>query len=494
MSVSRVFAGIDQGTTGTRTNLYDTKGRFITTSYRRTRTQHPAPGWNEQDAEELVQSIEVTLAEALNHADGAELAGIGLANQGESVVAFDRISGAPLSPVVLWSDRRSTDIIESMAGTSDQRLVEQVTGLPLDPYYSAGKMAWMLRNIDAVSDASKNGTLAVGTLDSYFTFRLSDGKEFATDPSTACRTQLMSLDSLQFEESCAEIFGIDITWLADMRKTVLEEPIKTTCGAPIAASICDQPSALAAIGAVKTGDMKVTHGTGCFIDANAGPEPVRPEHGLMPIFAWALPSGEMSYAVEGGVFSGGTAVDWAVGLGLADTASDLDKLAESGIPRRVFFLPALSGVGAPWWRAGAAGVFAGLRASSQKSDLAFAVLEGIAHRVVDVLDAIGEVQALPTEIRVDGGLSASDVLLQLEADLSGRPILASAEREGTAAGAAGLAAIGLGELDLPGLAARASFSRRFEPRLQEGERIERRQLWKTFVAATRALDPDVMIP
>ncbi|MGD0997418.1 MAG: FGGY-family carbohydrate kinase [Thermoleophilia bacterium] len=196
--------------------------------------------------------------------------------------------------------------------------------------------------------------------------------------------------------------------------------------------------------------------------------------------------------MEGGVFSAGTAVDWVVSLGLAENGPDMDRLAATITRGETLFLPAFTGIGAPWWRPGAAGVFAGLRASTQKGDLAFAVLEGIAHRVADVLDAVSEVQAVPAEIRVDGGLSASSVLLQLQADLTGRPIIAAVEREGTAAGAAGFAAIGSGELDLAGLGARARFDRRFEPQLKEADRLERRELWRCFVRATHALDPDVV--
>ncbi len=489
MTTTRVFAGIDQGTTGTRTNLYDVDGHFLATSYRRTTTTHPAPGWNEQDAEELLDTIASTLAEALAKVDGAELAGIGLANQGESCVAFDRATGRPLSPAILWSDRRSSAIVEAVAGTPGQKTLESVSGLPLDPYFSASKIAWMHRNIEAVKEASREKRLAVGTLDSFFLFRLSEGKAFVTDPSTGSRTQLMDLDKLRFDEGCTAVYGYDLQELPEIIPTVPAEGIPTTLGAPIRASICDQQSALAAIGATQTGEIKVTYGTGCFIEANVGPVAVRPGSGLMPTFGWQLASGPLAYAIEGGDFSAGTAIDWIVSLGLAKSGPELDKLAERAVLGETMFLPAFTGIGAPWWRPGAAGVFSGLRASTRPEELCLAVLEGIAQRVADVLEAVSEVQPIPDEVRVDGGVSASDILLQMDADLTGRRIVAAVEREGTAAGAAGFAAIGAGELDLAGLGARARFERAFEPRLSEAERLERRDLWRKFVLATRALDP-----
>lgn len=489
MTTTRVFAGVDQGTTGTRTNLYGTDGTFLATSYRRTRTDHPAPGWNEQNAEELLATIEETLAEALAKVDGAELAAIGLANQGESVVAFDRNTGKPLSPAILWSDRRSSAIVEAVAATAGKETLESVTGLPLDPYFSASKIAWMHRNIDAVSEASREKRLAVGTLDSFFLFRLSRGAAFVTDPSTASRTQLMDLDTLRFDADCAAVYGFGLEELPHIIPTVPDEGIETSLGAPVRASICDQQAALAAIGAVESGEIKVTYGTGCFIEANAGPVPVRPGSGLMPTFGWQLASGLCAYAIEGGVFSAGTAVDWVVSLGLVDNGPGMDRLAADASLGEALFLPAFTGIGAPWWRPGAAGVFAGLRASTRREDLALAVLEGIAQRVADILEAVAEVQPVPAEVRVDGGLSASDVLLQLQADLTGRPIVAAVEREGTAAGAAGFAAIGSGELDLAELGGRARFDRKFEPRLNEADRLERRDLWRRFVRATSLLDP-----
>ena len=421
--------------------------------------------------------------------EGAELVAIGLANQGESVIAFDRRSGEPLSPAVLWSDRRSAGIVAELGGTEAQALVESRTGLPLDPYFSAGKIAWLLRHSEPVAEAARAGRLRVGTLESFFLHRLSGGAAFVTDPSTASRTQLMDLDRRRFDPECAAVFGIDLAHLPQIGPTVPEEPIATSLGAPVAASICDQQAALAAIGAVSPGETKVTYGTGCFIEANAGDTPVRPAGGLMPTFGWELGSGELAYAIEGGVFTAATAVDWLVELGIAGTAAEVDRLAGSGGPGETRFLPAFTGMGAPWWRPGAAGVLAGLRASTGRGDIAYAVLEGIAHRVADVLEAVETEQGLPDVIRVDGGLSASRTLLQLQADLVGRPVAAAAEREGTAAGAAGFAAIGTGLLDLDGLAARARLVRRLDPAVSADERGERRARWREFVAASAALDP-----
>lgn len=488
----RVYAGIDQGTTSTFTGLYDEQGTCVASARRRSRTTHPRPGWDEQDASALLAAIEETLAEALSHVDGSvHLAGIGIANQGESVVAFDRRTGRPLSPAILWSDRRATEVIAELTGTSKQRTIEERTGLPLDPYFSAGKIAWMLRNLPEVREVAAAGHLAVGTLDSFFAYHLTDRAAFVTDPSTGSRTQLMDLDTLAFDDECAAAYGIDPRTLPRMVDTIFSEPWPTRLGAPLRASSCDQQAALAAVGAVNAGDVKITYGTGCFVEANAGTRPHRPANGLMPTFGWSIPDGMRVWAIEGGVFTAATAVDWLVSLGFAPDAERVSALAAGGDPdQETMFLPSFTGIGAPWWRPGAAGVLAGLRSSTTTGDIARAVLEGIAHRVADVIDAIETEQGAPNALRVDGGLSASAELLRMQADLCGRAILPALQRDSTAAGVAGFAAIGAGDLDLPTLAARARFHPPVRPRRGAAWREQRRARWRRFVQATRSIDPD----
>ncbi|MGV0812557.1 FGGY family carbohydrate kinase [Mycolicibacterium boenickei] len=495
----RVWAGIDQGTTSTRTNLYDDAGNCVATARRQSLTMHPFPSWDEQDGNALLAAVEDTLREALASVPGAELAGIGLANQGESIIAFDRRTGEPLSKAILWSDRRAGAVVEQLADTAAAALVERVTGLRLDPYYSAAKIAWTLRNVPEVAAAAAAGTLAIGTLDAFFIFRLTGGA-YVSDPSTGSRTQLMALDELQFDQECAAAFGIELDVLPWMVNTVFDEPLPTTLGAPLYASATDQLAALAALGAIAPGDTKITYGTGCFIDANVGPGPRRPGHGLMPTYAWSIPGEPKAWAVEGGVFSAATAVDWLVGLGLAESASHVGELASSCAAASDFelrmqhplFSPSFTGIGAPWWRADAAGVLAGLRASTDKHDLAFAVLDGIAQRVADVIGAVDAELGTVAALRADGGLSANKTLMQRQADLCGRPIAIADHHDNTAAGAAGLAAIGAGELDLAGLAARARFSSTVEPMLSDRHRRIERSRWNEFVKATTALDPPVL--
>lgn len=490
MSGRAVYAGIDQGTTGTRTSLYNEQGALVGTAYRRSRTVHPRPDWDEQDGNMLVEAIRGTLAAALAHAGDVKLAAIGLANQGESVIAFDRITGEPLSPAILWSDRRGAELVDDVAGTAGQELLEQSTGMPLDPYFSASKIAWMYRHLESVQAAAGAGRLAVGTLDTFFIHRLTDGAVYITDPSTASRTQLMNLDTRRWDPGCAEVYGLESGALPEIVSTITPAPIPTVLGAPLSATVCDQPAALAAIGGINAREVKVTHGTGCFVEANVGPEPLRPEHGLMPITGWELPDGAASYAIEGGVFAAATAVNWLVELGIASNASEVSALAArasaGSVPR---FLPGFTGVGAPWWRPAAAGVLSALRSSSGRSEIAASVLDGIAQRVVDILESVDAEQGLPKQVRVDGGLSASQWLLQREADLSGVPIVAACEREGTAAGAAGFAAIGMDALDLEGMLERAPLRDPVEPSIGADERMARRQEWRAFVAATEALDP-----
>ena len=485
-----VFAGLDQGTSGTRCCLYDEAGALVATAYERSGTHHPRPGWDEQSGDELLGAIELTLADALAQAGDVSLVAIGLANQGESVIAFDRVSGEPLSPAVLWSDRRGSELVGEVAANGGKAIVEARSGLPLDPYFSASKIAWLYRELPEVKAAAAAGRLAVGTLDAFFAFRLSGGEAFQTDPSTASRTQLMNLETRRFDPECAAAYGLDLGHLPEIVPSVLPTPLATSLGAPLWASVCDQPAALAAIGGVRREDIKVTHGTGCFIEANVGPEPLRPGHGLIPICGWELAGGEATYAIEGGVFSAATAVDWLVTLGIAGSASEVDRLAARAGRELPLFLPAFTGLGSPWWRPGAAGVFGRLRASCGREEFAAAVLDGIAQRVVDVLEAVEAEQGLPSQIRADGGLAASRELLQREADLSGCAIVAARDRETTAAGAAAFAAIAVGALDLDTLAARVDLAPAIEPSIDGAEREQRRRDWREFVAASAELDPD----
>lgn len=499
-SVTRVWAGIDQGTTSTRTNLYDDAGRCVATARRASRTTHPRPGWDEQDGDALVEAIEETLREAVASVPGAELAGIGLANQGESIIAFDRRTGEPLSPAILWSDRRAGSIVDDVLSTPAAPRIEEVTGLRLDPYYSAARIAWALRNLPAVTAAAAAGTLAIGTLDAFFIHRLAGGA-YLTDPSTASRTQLMALDDLCFDPATAAAFGIDVDLLPQIVDSVLPEPLPTTLGAPLYANAVDQLAALAALGAITPGDTKITYGTGCFIDTNVGARPRRPGHGLMPTYGWTIPGEPKAWAIEGGVFCAATAVDWLVSLGLAGDASQVAVLAAGSAAvgnhdlrmQHPLFLPSFTGIGAPWWRPEAAGVLAGLRASTSSEDLAFAVVDGVAHRVADVVDSIDAELGSNATLRADGGLSANRVLMQRQADLCGRPIAIADHHDNTAAGVAGLAAIGAGELDLAGLAARIRFSRTVEPTLTVHQRELERARWRAFVEATPALEPAALI-
>ncbi|MGV0742614.1 FGGY family carbohydrate kinase [Mycolicibacterium sp. XJ870] len=497
--VTRVWAGIDQGTTSTRTNLYDDAGQCVATARRQSITTHPFPGWDEQDGNALVCAIDETVREAMASVPGADLAGIGLANQGESIIAFDRRTGEPLSKAILWSDRRAGAIVEGFATTAAASRVEEITGLRPDPYYSAPKIAWALLNEPAVTAAAAAGTLAIGTLDAFFIFRLAHGV-YVTDPSTGSRTQLMALDELQFDDTCAAAFGIDVNVLPKMVDTVFAEGLPTTLGAPLYATATDQLAAMAALGAVAPGDTKMTYGTGCFIDTNVGPNPRRPRHGLMPTYGWTIPGEPKAWAIEGGVFSVATAVDWLVGLGIAERASQVGDLAATSAAASNFdlrmqhplFLPSFTGIGAPWWRSEAAGVFAGLRASTDRHDMSFAVLDGIAQRVCDVVSAVDAELQTPASLRADGGLSVNKTLMQRQADLCGRPIAIADHHDNTAAGAAGLAAIGAGELDLAGLASRSKFTHTVEPNLPDRYRELERARWIEFLESTSALEPPAL--
>jgi glycerol kinase len=482
-----LLVGIDAGTTAVKAALLDERLEPLAEARRRLTTHHPHPGWVEQDIAEQLEAVVSAVAEVMDRADG-QIVACGLDHQGESVVAWDAESGLALSPVVVWQCKRSETVLERLREQGLEDEIKQRSGLPLDPYFSAGKLTWLLENVEAVQSARDAGTLRLGTLDSFLTDRLGD--VFATDVSSASRTQLQALGEVGWDPWLCERFGVPIDTLPPVREsagrlgTLRDErwPVEL----PLTARVVDQQAALAGTGCVERGSVKATYGTGVFMFAHVGDEPPRDSGGLLPTVAWNI-AGVTEYALDGGVFAAGSLLEWlSERVGLAPTAADVAALAhETEDAGGVRVLPAIAGLGAPWWKPQARGVISGLTGASGRAEIARAAIEGICWRVADVVEAVRDQVAVET-VRVDGGLTNDRLLLELQADAIGVPIERMAA-DATATGSALLAAVGAGVLELASAPSLLPPAERVEPRRDERWRRENHERWREFVAATADL-------
>ncbi len=480
-----LLLGIDEGTSAVKAVLYDADLRTVAEARRDKPLSHPRPGWVEQDPEEVLAAVVDAVAAVLDQAPG-KIDACGLDHQGESILAWDADSGAPLTPVVTWQDKRSQEILERLEASGRGDEVRHRSGMPLDPYFSAGKIAWLLERDASVADARTAGTLRIGTVDSFLSDRLGAG--FATDPSTASRTQLGAPD---WDQELLEIFGIPREVLPTILDTAgdlgtLRHP-SWRAELPLRARCVDQQAALAGAGCVKPGLVKATYGTGVFVLAMAGEERPKPGGGLLPTVAWRI-DGQVEWAIDGGVFTAGALLDWlSRDMGLAlDPAALAAAAAEVQDAGGVRVLPALAGVGAPWWKPDARGVIAGLTAGTRPAHVARAAVEGIAWRVADVVRVVRE--SVPVDVlRVDGGMTRDPALLQLQADFAGVTVQRGAV-DATAAGAAALAAVGAGMWDSTlEIADRIPTGDAFSPQRDEDWRAQAHGEWRSFVQQAAAL-------
>src|SRR5215211_2600887 len=451
-----LLLGIDEGTTGVKAALFDEQLRPVREARRDKVNRHPKPGWVEQDGEEVLQLVVEAVGELLEAAD-EEVVACGLDHQGESVLAWDAESGKPLSPIIVWQDKRSQEVLDHLADREDE--VKAASGLPFDPYFSAAKLAWLLEHDEGVRAAREAGTLRMGTVDSFLCDRLGAG--FATDPSTGSRTQLQRIDTAGWDPQLCETFGVPLDVLPEMRDTAGELGVLSHPDWPVELALCgqtvDQQAALAGAGAVAPGRVKASYGTGVFVLAHVGAEVPEPAGGLLPTIAWRI-DGRLEYALDGGVFSAGARV-----------------------------LPGLAGIGAPWWRPNAQAVLAGIHGGTTRANVARAALEGIAWRVADIVAAIRQSSEVAS-LRVDGGVTNEPLMLELQADAIGAPVEA-AGADATVLGAATLAAVGSGTIaSLTEAAELLPVDRRVEPQRDEVWRQAEHAAWRDFVAATEALD------
>ncbi|MEA2351694.1 MAG: glycerol kinase [Thermoleophilaceae bacterium] len=471
--------GIDEGTSAVKAILFDEDLRPLAEARREKALVHPRPGWVEQDPEEVLGAVVSAVGELLDGADGDDVVA-GLDHQGESVLAWDAETGGALTPIVTWQDKRSQEVLDRLEADGVADEVRELSRMPLDPYFSAGKLAWLLENDETVAAARERGVLRLGTVDAFLCDRLGAG--YATDPATASRTQL---GAPAWDARLLEIFGVPEDALPPIVDSVGE--IGTLSHEswprelPLRARCPDQQAALAGAGCVVPGRTKATYGTGVFVLAHVGDAAPSGSGGLLPTIAWSV-DGRVEWALDGGVFTAGALLEWlSRDLGLAADPPALAAAAAAvDDAAGVRVLPALAGVGAPWWRPAARGVIAGLTAGVRPGHVARAALESIAWRVADVVEAVGE-HAPVDVLRVDGGLTRDALLLRLQADAAGVPVERGAV-DATAAGAAALAAVGAGLWpSTASIAERIPVGERVEPERDAAWRDGERAAWRAFV-------------
>jgi glycerol kinase len=468
VAASPVLLAIDQGTTGTTALLVGLDGAVRRRAYREVAVSYPRPGWVEQDAEALWASVLGACEELLE--GGAEPATLGITNQRETVVVFERDGLRPVAPAIVWQCRRSAEICEAHRRAGEEPEIRARTGLLLDPYFTATKLEWLLRERPELRARAEAGELCAATVDAWLVARLTGGRRVVTDPSNASRTLLWDLRTGAFDPGLCDLFGIPPAMLpevSDSAGSFGETDPAAFLGRrlSIRGIAGDQQAALFGQACVEPGMSKNTYGTGSFVLCTLGENLPEPAHGLLTTVAWRL-GGRDTFALEGSIFVTGAGLQWLRdGLGLIDAASEAGPLFDS-VPdaNGCHFVPALAGLGAPYWDSGARGALLGLTAGVRRAHVVRAVVEAMALRTRDVVEAMEAAGATFAELRVDGGASVMDGLLQFQADLLGIPVARTSTAETTALGAAWLAALGAGLLDGPdAVAAAGRPGRRFEP-------------------------------
>jgi glycerol kinase len=480
---------LDEGTTSTRAMLFTQAGGLRGTAQRELTQHYPRPGWVEHDAAEIWQRTLACAREMVERAGGAErIAAIGVTNQRETVVAWDRRTGEPLARAIVWQDRRTAETCEHLREAGHEDRVRQATGLLLDPYFSATKMRWLLDNEPAVAEAAQAGRLAFGTIESWLTFRLTEGAAHVSDAGNASRTLLLPLAAADWDEGLCELFGVPRGALPQVVDSAGSFGATTLFGAPI--PICglagDQQAATLGQGCLAPGETKATFGTGAFVLANKGGSVPLSRHRLLGTVLHQI-GGERCYALEGSVFVAGSLIQWLRdSLQMIVRADETEALARSVADSAgVVVVPALSGLGAPHWRAEARGAITGLSFAATRAHVVRAALEAISHQTQDLAAAFAADGAEWTALRIDGGMSANDWLAQDIADLTALPVVRPDFVETTALGAAMLAAVGAGlhpSLE-SACAAMIGGTRRFEPKMATEVREVRLAAWEKALAA-----------
>jgi glycerol kinase len=486
---------LDAGTTSARAIVFDDAGAVRSVAQKEFPQRYPQPGWVEHDPAEIWSTQLGVAIEALGRANlrPSDIAGIGIANQRETTIVWERSSGQPIHPAIVWQDRRTADVCERLRDDGLEEFVRERTGLVIDAYFSATKIAWILDHVPGARDRAERGELAFGTVDAWLIWNLSGGAVHATDASNASRTLLYDIHRGDWDDELLAAFRVPRAMLP--RVVDSSGPIATAAsgyfgpaGVTIAGVAGDQQAALFGQNCYRPGQTKTTYGTGCFLLQNTGAVPTASRHRLLTTVA-ARMNGKMTYALEGSVFVGGALIQWLRdGLGIIARSEEIGPLAAS-VPDSggVVIVPAFVGLGAPHWDSSARGLIAGITRGVTRAHIARAALEGIAFQVADLIEAVETDSGLPLpEMLVDGGAAKCDVLMQIQADLLGVPLARPAQVETTALGAAYLAGLGVGVWRDPAeLASLRRIERRFQPMLNPDDLSARRARWREAVSRSR---------
>ena len=489
----KYILALDQGTTSSRAILFNHDGGIVAMSQKEFRQIFPKPGWVEHDAQEIWATQAGVASEVLHKikATAADVAAIGITNQRETTVVWDRKTGKPICNALVWQDRRTASICDKLRAQKLDKLIQRKTGLVVDAYFSATKVQWILQNVKGAKARAAKGELAFGTIDSWLLWNLTGGKVHATDVSNASRTMLYDIRKGTWDDELLKIFGVPRSMLPEVRDSSGEFGATSLLGGsiPIAGIAGDQQSALFGQICTKPGMVKNTYGTGCFMLMNTGTKPINSKNKLLTTVAWRI-NGRTEYALEGSVFIAGAAIQWLRdGLGIIRKSADVEALAAS-VPDTggVYLVPAFAGLGAPHWDAYARGTLVGMTRGTTAAHIARAALEGIALQVMDILKAMEADAGIKLkELRVDGGASVNNLLMQLQCDLLGVPVVRPKVNETTALGAACLAGLAVGYWkNLADIAKHWQVDRKFKPSMKAAARTQLTHGWNRALGRSKA--------
>jgi glycerol kinase len=496
--MQKYIAAIDQGTTSTRFLILDAAGKVVACAQKEHRQIYPQPGWVEHDAEEIWTRTQEVIAEAMDSAalKACDLAAIGITNQRETTVVWNRKTGKPLANAIVWQDTRVAGDVTRLAREPGEAFFRSRTGLPLSTYFSALKLRWLLENVSGARQQAEAGELLFGTIDTFLLWKLTGGERSgiqATDVTNASRTQLMNLKTLAWDTDLLRAFSIPQQMLPEIRSSsevyghVADGPLK---GVAIAGILGDQQAALVGQTCFKSGEAKNTYGTGCFLLMNTGEQAVESRHGLLTTVAYKFGTQPARYALEGSVAIGGALVQWLRdNLGLIKTSAEIEELAQSVADNGgVYMVPAFSGLYAPYWKESARGVIVGLTRYANKGHLARAVLEAVAYQTREVVEAMEQDSGIKLKtLRADGGMVGNSLLMQFQADILDRDVILPANKETTSLGAAYAAGLAVGFFSsIEALCRQWSVEKTWKPAMDHEHREQMYGLWKK--AVTKSFD------